>query len=116
MAVEINPGLCAAAKENLRRNGISNAEVIVGDSHAFARQVLKWGSYELRRKGSEVVTYSFGAVLVDPPRCGLDSNTSRLVRRCVPTILFPAACPPHSSRTHACLTQPLPHPHPHPNQ
>ena len=81
MAVEINPGLCAAANENLGRNGISNAEVLVGDSHAFAKQVLKWGSYELRRKSCEVVTYTFGAVLVDPPRCGLDSNTSRLVRR-----------------------------------
>ena len=35
---------------------------------------------ELLRLGCHVDKFAFGAVLVDPPRCGLDETTLRLVQ------------------------------------
>lgn len=108
VAVELNKSLCEAAKRNLQLNGICNVHVVVGDSQKFAYRVLKNMSYtivsssqsvdrdetaqervhdtsnsnsanskNLSEKVSETV--QFDMILVDPPRCGLDANTRRLI-------------------------------------
>lgn len=75
VAVELNKHLCRAAKLNLERNSITNAYVITGDSHDFAERVLK--KKRFTSKTGEV--YTFGAVVVDPPRCGLDASTLAMI-------------------------------------
>jgi tRNA (uracil-5-)-methyltransferase len=75
IAIEINKHLCEAARKNLELNQINNAEILTGDSKNFAQRVLRqkrYVSYKRNKGGEE---YSFGAVIVDPPRCGLDSFT-----------------------------------------
>ena len=75
VAVELNKNLCRAAKENLALNGIQNAIILTGDSRHFAERVLRKRVYT--SKAGDV--YDFKAVLVDPPRCGLDPSTLSMV-------------------------------------
>jgi tRNA/tmRNA/rRNA uracil-C5-methylase (TrmA/RlmC/RlmD family) len=162
MGVEINPNLCAAARENFELNNIANASVVVCDSGRFATQILRTKRYILyaptpatssapapvmentadsavadaligaedgerpstdevdaaiaaaaaaaaaarrarklqhqrekeSKRASRVPEYvfSFGAVLVDPPRCGLDSLTLSLVAN-YDHIIYISCCP-----------------------
>jgi tRNA/tmRNA/rRNA uracil-C5-methylase (TrmA/RlmC/RlmD family) len=159
MGVEINPNLCAAARENFELNNITNASVVVCDSGRFATQILRTKRYilyapvtpavgapivaediaevaniapvintlnssagdgetdpataataaaaaaarrarkhqHLQRKQAKPervpeYVFSFGAVLVDPPRCGLDSLTLSLVAN-YDHIIYISCCP-----------------------
>ena len=56
-------------------NNVTNVSIIPCDSEKFARNILQKKKY-VNRNGVE---YKFGGVLVDPPRCGLDSITRHLV-------------------------------------
>ena len=76
VCVELNKALCEAAKYNLGLNNITNVAVITGPSEKFARAILRKGSYRDANR-----EYSFNAVLVDPPRGGLDADTRSLLRR-----------------------------------
>ena len=76
VCVELNKALCEAAKYNLGLNNITNVAVITGPSEKFARAILRKGSYRDANR-----EYSFSAVLVDPPRGGLDADTRSLLRR-----------------------------------
>eukprot|EP01038_Epipyxis_sp_PR26KG_P004519 gene4519-6384_t len=76
IAVEINHHLVAAASENFMINGISNVKVVACDSQQFARRILKSKKYKDNSTGNE---YNFNTVLVDPPRCGLDSITRKMI-------------------------------------
>jgi len=77
VAVEINPTLVSAARESLAMNGVTNAEVVLGDSRDAARRLM---GGKFRRADSRLVSIeNFDAVLVDPPRAGLDSDTLKLV-------------------------------------
>jgi len=78
LAVEINPSLCAAAEENLMANGVSNALVQRSPSAAFCSRVLRRRTWKHAASGSEL---DFCAVLVDPPRAGLDALTLGLVAK-----------------------------------
>jgi len=70
VAVELSETLCIKARENLLLNGITNAEIVNVKSERFALDVLRGRKY-----GST----QFDFVLVDPPRCGLDPVTLKLV-------------------------------------
>lgn len=94
VAVELNKSLCKAAEQNLLLNNIHNVHVVAGDSQKFAYKVLKKMSYtivtlqgvqneseKVSVKVSEKVseTIEFDMILVDPPRCGLDPSTRKLI-------------------------------------
>ena len=76
VGVEINAALVAAGNETLALNGAANAHILRGDSHDFCAGVLRRGA--CRVDGEEV---RFDAVLLDPPRKGLDAATIELARR-----------------------------------
>mmetsp|Transcript_78428 Transcript_78428/g.153448 ORF Transcript_78428/g.153448 Transcript_78428/m.153448 type:complete len:507 (+) Transcript_78428:122-1642(+) len=78
LAVEINPTLCVAAEENLAANGVTNASIQLSPSHDFCTRVLRKRSWTHKPTGRE---FEFGAVLVDPPRAGLDDHTRALVAK-----------------------------------
>ena len=76
LAVELNASLCKIAEQNLVLNGISNVKILNCDSQRFAQMILKRRVYVDPLNGNK---YSFEAVLVDPPRCGLDPTTCALI-------------------------------------
>ena len=78
LAVEINPALCAAAEENLAANKVTNAWVQRSPSASFCTRVLRHQQWTHEASGT---AFDFGAVLVDPPRSGLDEVTLGLVSR-----------------------------------
>lgn len=85
LAVELNKALCVAAEENFSLNGVHNARVVPCDSGRFATQILRNKDHYRDKvdmpssSGEESPPYEFSAVLVDPPRSGLDPTTCRLV-------------------------------------
>lgn len=102
LAVEINPKLVAAGEENMTLNGVSNVHCMCVNAQYFSRNML--GSQSWKSPGGE--QYSFGAVLVDPPRAGLDDFTRTKVAN-YPYIMY-ISCNPTAlerdvqqlSRTH----------------
>lgn len=104
-AVEINGFLVDAAKENLALNGINNARVLKCDSSNFAMRVLKQQKYTWKETVSDgnistegassttstpverLIEYDFQAVIVDPPRAGLDRRTIQAVSQ-YPFIIY----------------------------
>lgn len=81
LAVEINPDLVSTARHNLSVNGCENATVLQVPSERFSRDILRTRRYMDAEEGDiDVGGYDFGAVLVDPPRGGLDKATLKLLR------------------------------------
>jgi len=66
IAVELDQHLVSAAKYNAKQNQVDNVSFIRLHSQKFCRKVLSKKQYN----GT-----TFHAVLVDPPRCGLDEVT-----------------------------------------
>ncbi len=89
MAIELNDKLCNAAKENLVLNNVSNVRIKACDSSKFANYILNYRSYSYHPVAREEcggfddidgpMQFQFGAVLVDPPRAGLDSVTLKAI-------------------------------------
>eukprot|EP00597_Dinobryon_sp_UTEXLB2267_P003396 CAMPEP_0170065388 /NCGR_PEP_ID=MMETSP0019_2-20121128/5495_1 /TAXON_ID=98059 /ORGANISM="Dinobryon sp., Strain UTEXLB2267" /LENGTH=320 /DNA_ID=CAMNT_0010272247 /DNA_START=212 /DNA_END=1174 /DNA_ORIENTATION=- len=77
VAVELNKLLCIAAEENCQTNHILNALIVACDSDKFASIILRNRTYV--DKHHQDVQYSFGTVVVDPPRCGLDKRTRKML-------------------------------------
>jgi len=77
LAIEINGKLVAAANENFALNGVTNAVCTQVDAKRFTKigniRAARWEPQD----GSPA--YEFGAVLVDPPRAGLDDSTRQAV-------------------------------------
>jgi tRNA (uracil-5-)-methyltransferase len=76
LAIEIDQALVDAGGSNLASNSIDNARVIQAPSAKFCERVLRSRSFT-----HDGTAYDFGAVLVDPPRSGLDKATLQLVAR-----------------------------------
>lgn len=103
LAVEINPNLCVAAKENFAMNHVLNAHVVKCDSAHFAMRILKKREYLLRETRindeeiikhsteEETIHFQFQTVLVDPPRAGLDKFTLQAIKS-YPYIIYISCC------------------------
>lgn len=79
MSVEINKSLCVAAEKNLAANELKNVCIVPCDSGQFAERILRKKCYLADRGRHKGEVQHFGGVLVDPPRCGLDHVTRKLV-------------------------------------
>lgn len=77
VAVEINPKLVDAARESCAMNGVTNAEIVLADSQHVSKRLTR-GQFT-DATGASVSPKDFAAVLVDPPRAGLDDDTLKLV-------------------------------------
>ena len=99
LCVELDKNLCNVCRHNLRTNGVGNVEVRECHSHRFCQHLLRDIGKQVTKDLSAAATTdsttsdtasssgsssgggsSFGAVLVDPPRAGLDPVTLSLVR------------------------------------
>ena len=90
VAVELNKALCVAAEANMCLNNINNVTIVACDSESFARKILRSRRYIHATPAATgaapgnaapaPVIHDFSAVLVDPPRCGLDPTTRKLVQ------------------------------------
>ena len=74
LAVESNPSLCVAATKNMAANGVNNVEILNCKSEYITKRLL--GVSDFTSKTTDIC-YNFRAVLVDPPRCGLDPITTK---------------------------------------
>jgi len=92
VAVEINPVLVDAARESLDMNSVSNVDVILSPSESVAKSLLR-GEFK-DAAGATIRVEDFDAVLVDPPRAGLDADTLALVSR-VDHVLY-VSCGPEN--------------------
>lgn len=80
VGVEIISELVDAANHNLSLNGVKNAEIVLSDSQNVAKNLLSGTFRAKTTNGVRVVSKDqFDAVLVDPPRAGLDADTLKLV-------------------------------------
>ena len=77
VAVEINPKLVDAARESCAMNGVTNAEIVLADSQHVSKRLAR-GQFT-DATGASVSPKDFAAILVDPPRAGLDDDTLKLV-------------------------------------
>lgn len=81
IGVEIVPQAVEDARENARRNGITNARFLCADAGQAARQLLEQG---LRPQ----------TIVVDPPRKGLDEQARQAVLSLAPDRLVYVSCDP----------------------
>ena len=89
VAVELSEALCAAARENLQLNGITNGFIINTHAHKFSHKVLRAKKWVDPASQAEIC---FDMVLVDPPRAGLDAKTLALVAS-YEYIVYISCCP-----------------------
>jgi tRNA (uracil-5-)-methyltransferase len=82
LATEVSKNSIRAAKENVELNGVQNISFVRMSSEEMVEAFD--GARPFRRlaeAGVELADYRFSAVLIDPPRAGLDPATIELVRR-----------------------------------
>lgn len=95
LATEISKSSVQALRENLTLNHINNVQVARLSAEEFCQ--ARAGQRVFRRLLTESISladYDFSAVLVDPPRAGLDAATLALIGE-FPRILY-ISCNPHS--------------------
>lgn len=93
LAVELNPSLCAAARDNLCMNGITNAEIVNCASEHMALRLMRQRRHRSTATGIE---YNFSTALLDPPRAGLDDVVIESIRL-YDSIIY-ISCSPQSLR------------------
>ena len=79
LSVELNKSLTEVAVENFRMNGVTNVRMVRSCCMRFSEAVVTG-----KGSGSVLEYYEscdFSAILVDPPRAGLDPNTLALAAR-----------------------------------
>ena len=87
---EIIPQAIADAKENAANNGIKNASFLCGDSGELLT--------EMRRTGQR-----FSAVVVDPPRRGLEACVIEDLASMQPQRICYISCDPNTLARDLCL-------------
>jgi len=80
--IEIIEQAIQDAKENAKQNNINNIEFFAGDVEQILEKILE----------KEKITPS--AIIVDPPRKGLDKNTIRIIKERLPNKLVYISCNP----------------------
>ena len=81
IGVEVIPQAVEDARDNAKRNGVTNAEFLCADAGAAA--------LELERKGIKA-----DVVVVDPPRKGLNADAIEAIARFAPRRLVYVSCDP----------------------
>ncbi len=81
VGVEIVPQAIENAKENAKRNGVTNAEFFCADAGTAAARFAEEGR-------------QFDVILVDPPRKGCDEPTLRAIQQMAPRRLVYVSCNP----------------------
>lgn len=80
LATELSRVGIAAAKHNLEANSVENVKVAAISAEEFSAAYLdKQPHKKLQKADIDLSEFSFGTVLVDPPRAGLDDLTVKLV-------------------------------------
>lgn len=120
LATEISKNSIRAARENVTLNGIHNITFVRMSSEEMTDALNRVRAFR-RMEGVDLEQYDFRAVLVDPPRAGLDPATTELITR-MEYILY-ISCHPETlardlgvlSRTHrvldAAIFDQFPHTH-----
>ncbi len=80
LATELSGPSVEAAQFNIKANAITNLQIIRMSAEDFSDAMLGKREYN-RLKGIDLTTYDCQTIFVDPPRAGLDSNTTLLVQR-----------------------------------
>ncbi len=93
LATEISKRSIQAALENCQLNGVENIAFVRLSSEEMT-QALRGVRDFNRLKGIDLQNYDFSAVLVDPPRAGLDETTIELISK-IEHILY-ISCNPHT--------------------
>ena len=81
IGIEIVPEAIENAKNNMRINGIKNAEFYCGDAGKTARKLLSQGTRPNK-------------IIIDPPRKGCDENTLNLITELSPDKVVYVSCNP----------------------
>ncbi len=80
LATEISKTSVNAALANLADNAIDNIELVRLSAEELTQALNDVRPFR-RLAGIDLKSYDFGAVLVDPPRAGMDPDTCELTRR-----------------------------------
>lgn len=80
MATEISKSSIAAAKENMRLNGVKNIEFLRMDVTDFIGAIDGVREYN-RMKGVDIKSYNLKSIFVDPPRSGLGEVSATFCAR-----------------------------------
>src|SRR5690606_34431884 len=80
LATEISKTSVNAALANLADNAIDNIELVRLSAEELTQALNEVRPFR-RLAGIDLKSYDFGAVLVDPPRAGMDPDTCELTRR-----------------------------------
>lgn len=80
LGTEISKTSVKSAQVNIKANKISNIDIVRMSSEEFSQAMN--GERKFRRlEGFDLTAYNYDTVLVDPPRAGLDKDTTELVSR-----------------------------------
>jgi tRNA (uracil-5-)-methyltransferase len=80
LATEISKSSVKSAQFNIAKNKVSNLDIIRMSSEEFT-QAMNGDKQFSRLKGIDLKSYNCQSILVDPPRAGLDKNTTDLVQQ-----------------------------------
>ncbi len=80
LATEISKTSVNSALHNFKLNGVENAMVVRMSSEEFSQAMDGVRSFR-RLKDVDLTSYRFSTIFVDPPRAGLDSHTTDIVKR-----------------------------------
>ena len=80
LATEVSKVSVAAAKENLTKNGVFNADVARLSSEELTRALDEGKRFE-RLDGIDLDAFDLRTVLVDPPRAGMGPDVTKFVAR-----------------------------------
>lgn len=72
---------------------MTNVEVLASPSLKIANRILGRSSYRLQTTEKGPLVYEFSAVVVDPPRAGLDNVTLQAIQQ-YSTIIYISCFPP----------------------
>ncbi len=103
LATEISKSSIAAAKENMRLNGVENIEFVRMSVEEFT-EALEGKRTFRRLAGIDLDTYEIQSVFVDPPRAGMDERSCRFVAR-FENIIYISCNPLTLARDLELLTQ-----------
>jgi tRNA (uracil-5-)-methyltransferase len=103
LATEVSKNSIRAAQENVALNGIDNITFVRMSSEEMTEALNHVRPFR-RLEGVDLDSYAFRAVLVDPPRAGLDPATTELITR-MEYILYISCNPETLARDLAVLTR-----------